>query len=114
MVLVSGAFLAIQVKLTEYPDSDGSAAGRWWFVIGVLLLWGIYRKRSRGALFIVVATSLAGAAIYALGASGSARHAFLTLAYLGQALPLLTLSVRAHVYLRLPPAEQSASARGVG
>jgi hypothetical protein len=102
LVLVSLAALGVQVSLTDYGPGAESAAGGW-LLIGCLLLWLVYRKRSRVARGMVVVPSLAGAVVYGMAALGGERigpvPALIALAYLAQALPLLTGPVRRHVQL---------------
>jgi len=98
MVLVSGGFLTVQVAATDYGGGtiDGQAAV-FWFLVGIVLLWLVQRRRSRIARAAIVVVSLAGAVIYGLGALDSGRAALLALTYVGQALPLLTVWVQRHV-----------------
>lgn len=96
LVVLSGVALAAQVAATDYGTDQAAAAGLW-FVLGCLLLGLIYRKRSRTARVFVIVTSLVGAVLYGLGALGDARSAFLALAFLAQAAPLMTKEVRRHV-----------------
>ena len=106
-MLLSGAFLAVQVRETDYGEGNAGAAG-FWFAIGVLLLWLVHRRRSRVARGVVIVMALVGAVLYGLVAVGVAGvhghgapalpHAvLLALAHLGQAMPLLTGPVRRHV-----------------
>jgi hypothetical protein len=97
LLLLSGAFLALQVACTDYGSGSGSAAAIGWFAIGTVLLWLVYRRRSRVARGFIVVTSFVGAVIYGLAAIGDARAVLLTVLYLGQALPLLAGPVRQHV-----------------
>ena len=96
LVAVSGAALAAQVVATDYGAGHAGAAG-FWFVLGCLLLWMVYRKRSRAARGFVIVTSLVGVVVYGLGALGDARSAFLALVFLAQAAPLMAGQVRRHV-----------------
>ncbi len=48
LLLVSGAFLTVQVVFTDYGEGNSGAAG-FWFAVGCLLLWLVHRKRSRVA-----------------------------------------------------------------
>lgn len=95
-VCVSGVALAAQVAMTDYGAGHEGAAGLW-FVLGCLLLWLVYRKRSRTARGFVVVTSFVGTVVYGLSALGDARSAFLAFAFLGQAAPLMSGEVRRHV-----------------
>jgi 4-hydroxybenzoate polyprenyltransferase len=99
LVRLSGAFLVVQVLATYYGLGNSGAAVLW-LVVGCLVLWAVYRKRSRLARGIVVVTSLVGAVIYGLSAVGDAHAAVLAVAYLGQAVPLLLSPVRRHVRTR--------------
>jgi hypothetical protein len=96
LVGVSGVALAAQVAMTDYGGADAVAAGLW-FVIGCVLLWMLYRRRSRVARAVVIVTSLVGAVVYGVGAPGEARSALLALAYVAQAVPLMSSQVRRHV-----------------
>jgi hypothetical protein len=96
-VLVSALFLLVQVVATDYGSGNPEGTAVFWFVVGLVLLWFVYRRRSRFARGLVVVLSLTGAVVYALGALDSLRAAGLALAFLGQALPLLTNPVRRHV-----------------
>ena len=97
LVLLSAACLALQVSRTDYGEGPGGGGGGLWLALGLLLLWLVYRRRSRVARGVVVVTSLAGAVVYSLGALQSTDAALLSMAFLGQALPLLTGPVRRHV-----------------
>ena len=66
-------------------------------MLGCLLLGLVYYKRSRAARGLIIVTSLVGAVVYGLGAFGDTRAAFLALAFLAQAAPLMTGQVRRHV-----------------
>jgi len=92
----SGVALAAQVAATDYGAGREAAAGLW-FVVGCLLLWLVYRRRGRAARGCIIVTSLAGAVIYGVNALGDGRSAFLALAYLAQAAPLMSRRVRQHV-----------------
>ncbi|WP_323099398.1 hypothetical protein [Intrasporangium sp. YIM S08009] len=96
LIGISGVALAVQVAATDYGVGREAAAGLW-FVFGGLLLWLVYRKRSRAARGFVIVTSLFGAVVYGLGAWGDAHSAFLALAFLAQAAPLMSGQVRRHV-----------------
>ncbi len=96
LVAVSGAALTAQVVATDYGVGHAGAAG-FWFVLGCLLLWMVYRRRSRAARGFVIVTSLVGVVVYGLGALGDARSAFLALTFLAQAAPLMSGQVRRHV-----------------
>ena len=96
LVGVSGVGLAAQVATTDYGAGHAGAAV-FWFVLGCLLLWLVYRKHSRAARGFVIVTSLVGAVVYGLSALGDARSAFLALAFLAQAGPLMSSRVRRHV-----------------
>ncbi len=98
LLLLSGVFLAIQVSETDFGAVPGAQpTGIFWFAAGCFLLWLVYAARSRLARGLVVVTSLGGTLVYGLGALESAHAAILTVAYLGQALPLLAGPVRRHV-----------------
>jgi hypothetical protein len=96
LVVVSGVALAAQVATTDYGAGQEAAAGVW-FVVGCLLLWLVYSRRSRVARGFIIVTSLAGAVVYGLNALGDGRSAFLALAFLAQAVPLMSRQVRRHV-----------------
>jgi Mn2+/Fe2+ NRAMP family transporter len=98
-LLASGAFLLLQVALTDYGAEAGLGAV-FWFAIGAVLLRLVYTRHSRLARGIVVVLALMGAVLYGLAALDSGRAAVLSIAYLGQALPLLTDPVRRHVHAR--------------
>ena len=93
---VSGACLVGQVFSTSYgAGSEGQ--GWFWVLVGGAMLWLVAKRRSGLARAFVVVTSLLGAAIF-LAADPTGAHAWtLAALYLGQALPLLTPTVRAHV-----------------
>lgn len=93
---MSGVALAAQVAATDYGTGHEAAAGSW-FVVGLLLLWLVHRRRSRAARGFVIVTSLAGAVLYGVNALGNGRSAFLALAFLAQAAPLMSPQVRQHV-----------------
>lgn len=103
LVGLSGVALACQVALTDYGTGDVGTAV-FWFVIGCALLGLVYRRRSRWARTLIVVTSLLGAVmyglgsiVYGLGAAHSARSAVLAVAFLAQALSLMSRQVRLHV-----------------
>jgi hypothetical protein len=97
LVMLSGVALAAQVAATDYGVGRAATAGPW-FALGCLLLWLVYRKRSRAARGFVIVTSLVGAVGYGLGALGDVDSAFLALAFLAQAAPLMSRRVRRHVH----------------
>ena len=100
MLLVSAAFLVIQVVLTDHGTGhDGAAV--FWMVAGALLLWLVYRRRSRVARGLIVVTALVGAVLYGLATLENPHAPALAVAHLGQAVPLLTSPVRQHVQQRL-------------
>ena len=89
--------------LTDYgPAARGTTA--FWAVVGLLLLWLVYRHRSRIARGLVIVAALVGAVIYALAALSRPEAALVMLAYLGQALPLLSPPIRRHVHEATPAA----------
>ena len=97
-VVLSGVALAVQVAETDYGAGPAAAAAAgFWFVLGCLLLWLVDQRRSRAARGFIIMTSLVGAVVYGLGAFGDTRSAFLGLAFLAQAAPLMTAQVRRHV-----------------
>lgn len=97
-VLLSALCLALQVSVTDYgAGSERPATAVGWLLLGLALLWLVYRRRSRLARGTIVIVSIAGAVIYAAAAMDSGRSALLVALYLGQALPLLTVPVRRHV-----------------
>lgn len=61
-ILLSGAFLILQVVVTDYGADDGGGAATW-FVIGACLLWLVYRGRSRVAGIVIAPPSLRSAAL---------------------------------------------------
>ena len=93
---VSGACLVGQVFSTNYgAGSEGQ--GWFWVLVGGAMLWLVAKRRSGLARAFIVVTSLFGAAIF-VAADPTGVHAWtLAALYLGQALPLLTPTVRAHV-----------------
>lgn len=94
---LSGAALAAQVVATDY-GTDRPAGAVFWFLLGCLLLWLVYRHHSRAAWGFVIVTSLMGGVIYSLSALVDARSAFLAPAFLAQAVPLMSKQVRRHVH----------------
>ena len=99
LLLLSAAFLAVQVILTDYGDGHAGAAGLW-FVVGCLLLLILYRRRSRVARGVAVVTAFVGAFIHVLAVLQDPPVAWLALTHLGQAVPLLLGPVREHVKIR--------------
>ena len=99
LLLLSAAFLTVQVVLTDYGDGHAGAAGLW-FVVGCLLLLAVYRRRSRVACGVAVVTAFVGAVIYTVATLRNPPAGFLALTYLGQAIPLLLRPVREHVTIR--------------
>ena len=98
LVLLSGAFLVLQVASTDFgggPEEPTAAIG--WLALGAVLLWLVYRRRSRVARAFIIVTSFVGAAIYALAAIDDARAVLLAVFYVGQALPLLATPIRRHM-----------------
>ena len=98
LLLVSAAFLLVQVALTDY--GPGGNAALFWLAIGALLLWLVLRRRSRVARGIIVVTALVGAVLHGLAMLDGLDAAPVALAFLGQALPLLASPVRRHVQQR--------------
>lgn len=96
LVGVSATALAAQVALTDYGTGQQSAAAIW-FVIGCVLRWLVYSRRSRAARGFVIVASLVGAILYGLDALNDTHSAFLAVAFLAQAVPLMTKPVRLHV-----------------
>lgn len=98
LIVVSGLFLVLQVSATGYGMSVSGAGGLFWAVVGTILLWFVYRRRSRVARGFIIVLALFGAIVYAIGALDDAWvSAFLAFTFLGQALPLLTPPIRRHV-----------------
>ena len=96
MIAVSFVCVVAQAALTDYGDSPGAALV--WLVLDALLLGFVYVRRSRAARAVMVVLALLGAVVYAVAAvNGDGHAAVLALLFLGQALPLLTPSVRDHV-----------------
>jgi len=96
LLLTSGICLLVQTSQTDY-GADHQGDGTFWFLVGALLLWFVYRGSSRVARGPIVVTSLFGAVAYGTQAPGDAHAALVALANLGQALPLLSGPVRRHV-----------------
>lgn len=94
---LSAACLVVRVSLTDYGPDDRTA-GTPWVLLGLTMLWLIYRLRSRVARGVIVVTSLTGAVACALAAFTSGHAALLAILFAGQALPLLTRPVRNHVH----------------
>ncbi|NYJ04558.1 hypothetical protein [Petropleomorpha daqingensis] len=99
LLLLSGAFLAVQALLTDYGDGNPAAAVLW-FAVGCVLLWVVFRRRSRAARGVVIVTALVGAVVYGLASLDDPHAVVLALAFLGQAVPLMTGPVRWHVQTR--------------
>ena len=97
LLLLSGTFLLIQVARTDYGESAAGGAAALWFVVGTALLWLVHRRRSRVARGLVIIGGLMGAVVYAIAATESLHAALLAVAFLGQAVPLLSGPVRRHV-----------------
>jgi MYXO-CTERM domain-containing protein len=98
--VISGVCLAGQVALTDF--GGGSSGPKvFWLLVGLLMLWLVVRRRSRLARAFVVVSSLLGGIIYALlllaYPGGPVHAAVLSALFFGQALPLMTRSVRDHV-----------------
>ncbi len=88
----------LQVASTDYGDGPEEPTGAIvWLALGVVLLWLVYRRRSRVARAIIIFTSFLGAVIYALASIDEARAGLLAVFYVGQALPLLATPIRRHV-----------------
>ncbi len=100
--VVSGVSLAGQVALTDFGGSNGPRV--FWLLVGVLMLWLVVWRRSRLARAFVVFSSSLGGIIYALlllaHPGGPVHAAALSALFFGQALPLMTRSVRDHVRRR--------------
>lgn len=102
LVACSGLFLTLQVLVTDYRGGNRDEA-TFWLLVGVLLLWMVLARRSRGACTVIIATSYIGAGLYAssiMGSGTSFHGSVLTIAYLGQALPLQHQLVRRHLQPR--------------
>jgi hypothetical protein len=86
-----------QVFSTNYgAGSEGQ--GWFWVLVGGAMLWLVAKRHSGLARAFIVVTSLFGAATF-IAADPTGVHAWTHAAlYLGQALPLLTPTVRAHVH----------------
>ncbi len=95
-MLVSLACLVAQQALTVYPG-DGSGQQVFWLAVGCLLLWLVYRRRSRVARVVIVFTAMFGAVLFATQWGAGSTPLILSLLYLGQALPLMSRTVRDHV-----------------
>ena len=97
--VISGVCLAAQVALTDFGGGNGPRV--FWLFVGRLLLWLVVWRRSRLARVFVVVSSLLGGIIYALlllaYPDGPVHAAVLSALFFGQALPLMTRSVRHHV-----------------
>ena len=98
LVLLSGVFLVLQVASTDYGGGpEEPTAAIVWLALGAVLLWLVYRRRSRVARAIIIVTSFLGAVIYALASIDEAHAGLLAVFYVGQALPLLATPIRRHV-----------------
>ncbi len=99
LTLLSAAFLVVQLSLTSSgPGYDGAGAG--WLLVGLVLLWLVYRKRSRVARGLVIISSWVGVVVFVIAALSwpiDWRAVLLVLAYAGQAVPLMLQPVRRHV-----------------
>jgi hypothetical protein len=93
---MSAVALTVQVANTDYGVGHAGAAGLW-LLLGCLLLWLVYRRRSRAARGFVIVTSLAGTVVYSIIALTDASSGVLAVLFLSQALPLLSRQVRRHV-----------------
>jgi hypothetical protein len=98
LLLLSGICLLVETSRTDY-GAGNRGAGVFWFLVGAMLLWFVYRRSSRVAGGLIVVTSLFGAVAYGIQAPGDADAALMALACLGQALPLLSGPVRRHVHV---------------
>ena len=96
LLLISLVCLIAQALLTVHPE-DSPEPNVFWLAVGCLLLWFVYRKRSRAARVILMFLAFFGAALYATQIGSGALPLTLSLLYLGQALPLMSRSVRDHV-----------------
>lgn len=95
-LLISLVCLIAQALLTVHPEVSPEP-NVFWLAVGLLQLWFVYRKRSRAARVIFVFLAFLGAALYATQIGSGALPLTLSLLYLGQALPLMSRSVRDHV-----------------
>ena len=93
---VSGTCMLVQALLTEYGP-DGAAQAMFWLLVGLALLWFTARRKSRLARAVIVITAFLGIAIYMLSRPTDAHAWLLAALYAGQALPLMTPTVRRHV-----------------
>src|SRR4051795_5289959 len=71
LLLTSGICLLVQTSQTDY-GADHQGDGTFWFLVGALLLWLVYRGSSRVARGLIVVTSLFGAVAY--GTPGDAAR----------------------------------------
>ncbi len=99
LVLVSGLFLAVQVSATDYGTDQGDSTepAVFWFLVGATLLWFVYKRRSSTARYVILVLTVIGSVLYATNAFDLGRATVLTVAYAGQAIPLLLPAVRRHV-----------------
>jgi hypothetical protein len=95
LLAISLACLLAQQAFTQYPE-PGPGPHLLWLALGCLLLWLVYRRRSRAARDAFAALATFGAVIYALRWGDGISWAISAL-YLGQALPMFTRQVRDHV-----------------
>jgi hypothetical protein len=96
LLLTSLVFAALQVSLTDYGQAGGAAFS---FGLAVVLLGFVHARRSRSARRILVVLAITGAILHGLGGIGADDYPLLlVLAWVGQAVPLLTRPVREHVH----------------
>lgn len=97
-ILLSALALLLQVGITDYgAASESSGAAVFWFAVGMALLGLVYFRRSRTARLVAIAIAMLGVVVYGLAMLADAGQIVLVVAYLAQALPLMTPAVRRHV-----------------
>ena len=102
LLAISLACLVAQQALTQYADA-GPGPHLLWLALGCLLLWFVYRRRSRTARVVFAASATLGAVIYAIQVGDGISWTVSAL-YLGQAIPMFTRLVRNHVAAVAPVA----------
>src|SRR4051812_38492822 len=65
LTLVAAAFTVFEAAFTNH-GVDKQGAALLWSVVGLVLLWFVYRRRSRVARMLVLVTAWLGVVVFAL------------------------------------------------